>query len=152
MAKKTPCQQQIREMASLAFFGVLALILSEANSHLLYTTKFSSWEPLQVMLPWKWLFYDVAVQVPEHELIKPGHEQFWVRKWVKTKGTVRIVRIQNSHTGDSAPFSVVSYLPLAEDDFSVPSNTGLFLKPYLFVGLVSGKPFLCLFLHLGTFL
>lgn len=56
--------------------------------------------------------------------------------WVKTMGTVQIVRILNSHTGDSTPFSVVSCLPLAEDDFSVPSNTGLFLKPYLFVGLV----------------
>lgn len=72
--------------------------------------------------------------------------------WVKTKGTVWIARVLNFHTGDSTPFSVVSYLPLAEDDFSVPSNTGFFLKPYLFVGLVYGKPFLCLFPHLGTFL
>lgn len=61
-----------------------------------------------------------------------------------------IIRLLSSRTGDGPLFSVVCYLSLAEDDFSVPSNTGLFLKPYLLVGLVSGKRFPCSFPHSGT--
>lgn len=53
-----------------------------------------------------------------------------------------VSRILSSRAGDYSLFSVDNYFLLAEDDFSLPSNTGLFLKPYLFVGLVSGKPFL----------
>jgi len=63
-----------------------------------------------------------------------------------------IIRLLSSPTGDSPLFSVVGYLSLAEDDFSVPSNTGLFLKPCLFVGLVSGRAFPVLIPSLGDFL